>query len=351
MQKKETAIEVKVGALVIFSTALLVAFVMLLGDFRFGDHYEVNVQFETAGGLKQGADVAISGIDVGNVRRIEFEKNEDPHAGLPAVAVEVTLRIDETYASAIREDSQFYITTRGVLGEPYVEISTPSFDSPIVESGATLRGVDPPRMEIILGQAEDLLETLLEMLDDEDEYVADLVANASRFFGVVGGAVDDNRDTLDSALAGLDTTSNEAADVMVNLNRAMGEDGERLDAIVSDVEATTQSASRMTGRLDGRIDPIVDDVSVSAEKARDITETVDRVLVDNEGRIVASLENVEASTEDLNKLTGDALEVMETVKEGDSTAGALLVERDLYEDLQDVMRIIKQQPWRILWKE
>ncbi len=351
MQKKETAIEVKVGALVLFSTALLVAFVMLLGDVRFGDHYEVNVQFETAGGLKQGADVAISGIDVGNVRRIEFVKNEDPAAGLPAVAVEATLRIDETYADAVRENSQFYITTRGVLGEPYVEIATASFEAPIVESGATLRGVDPPRMEIILGQASEMLETLLEMLRDDQEEVSDLIVNASQFFEVMGGAVGDNREVLDSAMVGLDTTSNEAAEFLTTLNTTLGEDGQRLDAIITDVESTTRSTSRMTGRLDGRIDPIVDDVSASASTARDITDTVDRVLVDNEGKIVATLENVETSTEDLNRLTGDALEVMDTVKEGDSTAGALLVERDLYEDLQDVMRIIKQQPWRILWKE
>ncbi len=349
MQKKETAIEVKVGALVIFATGLLVAFVLLLGDVRFGEHYEIHVQFETAGGLKPGAEVAISGIQVGNVRSVDFEKNEDPTDGLPAVAVQTTLRIDEEFADAIREDSNFYITTRGVLGEPYVEITTESFDAPMVDSGAVLRGVDPPRMEILLGQASEMLETLLEMLRDDHENVSELVINASRFFYIMADAVDDNRESLDAALAGLDVTTTEAAELMTLLNESLADD--RLDRILGDVEATTGSARRIAHTVDGDIDPILADVSEAAANAREVTATAQRVLVDNEGRIVATLSNVEESTEDLNQLTGDALAVMEVVKAGDSTAGALLVERELYEDMKDLMRIIKNQPWRILWKE
>ena len=351
MQKKETAIEVKVGALVLFSTALLVAFVLLLGDVRFGDRYEVHVQFETAGGLKPGADVALAGIDVGSVRRVEFQRNEDPNIDLPAVAVQATLNISSEYADAIRENSKFYITTRGVLGEPYVEITTESFDSPLVESGSVLRGVDPPRMEIILQQASEVLETILNMLRDDHAEVSELIVNASNFFEAVGGAVADNRETVDSALAGLETTTSEATKLMALINASMGEDGERLDAIMGDLQATTRGARSITGRVDGRIDPLFDDVSATASTARDVTDTVDRILIDNEGRIIASIENVESATENIDHLSRDAVEVMEIVKDGDSTAGALLVERELYEDMKDLMRVIKQQPWRILWKE
>lgn len=351
MQKKETAIEVKVGALVLFSTALLVAFVFLLGDVRFGPQYEIHVQFETAGGLKPGADVAIAGIDVGNVRRVEFEKNEDPDRGLPAVAVQTTLNIDEQYADAVREDSNFYITTRGVLGEPYVEISTRSFDAPRVESGAILRGVDPPRMEIILQQASEMLETLLEMLRDDHEEVSELVVNAAQFFDVMGNAIADNREAVDSAIVGLDTTTTEAGQFLALLNASMGEDGERLHTIMGDVESTTRGARNITRQLDGEVAPLLEDVSQTASSARELTDTADRILVDNEGRIIASLENVESTTANLDRVSQDAVELMEHVSQGEGTAGALLVERELYEDMKDLMRIIKQQPWRILWKE
>ncbi len=351
MQKKETAIEVKVGALVLFATALLVIFVFLLGDVRLGDQFQIHAQFETAAGLKPGADVAISGIDVGNVRAVEFEKNTDPELGLPAVAVQVTMNVDEEYADAIREDSNFYITTRGVLGEPYIEIMTESFDAPAVESGAVLRGSDPPRMEIILEQATEMLETVLDMLRDDHEEVGELVRNAATFFDTIGGAVGDNRETVDSALQGLDTTTSEAGQFLTLLNSAMGEDGERLDAIVGDVSATSRSARNITGELDGEIGPIVDDVSETAATARDVSESAERIIVDNEGRLIASVENIETSTENLEKISEDGMEVMGKVRDGEGTAGALLVDRELYEDIRDITRTIKQQPWRILWKE
>jgi len=351
MQKKETAIEVKVGALVLFATALLVAFVFLLGDVRFGDQFEVHVQFDTAAGLKPGADVAISGIDVGNVRSVEFEKNDDPEMGLPAVAVEVTLNVDEQYADAIREDSQFYITTRGVLGEPYVEIATASFDAPAVQSGDVLRGSDPPRMEIILEQATEVLETVLDMLRDDHEEVGNLVVHASEFFEVVGGAVADNRETVDSALHGLDTTTSEAGQFLTMLNSSMGEDGQRLQAIVGDVESASRSARNISGQLDGDLAPIMDDVSETAASARNISDSAERIIVDNEGRILASIENVETTTENLEHVSDDAVDLMQGVQDGEGTIGALMVDREVYEDLRDITRTIKQQPWRILWKE
>lgn len=354
MQKKETAIEVKVGALVLFSTALLVAFVFLLGDVRFGDRHEIHVQFETAGGLKTGAEVAIAGIVVGSVNRLEFIRNDDPSAGLPAVAIQATLRVDETYADSIRQNSRFYITTRGVLGEPYIEISTPSFDAPAVASGETLRGVDPPRMEILLGQAEELLNTMVDILQDDRSDIGNLVTNASSFFEVVGGAVGENRDTVDSALRGVDMTANEAASFLAALNAVIGDGGENLDPIVTDARATARSARGIAGRLSGQInqiDPILVDVAETASSTREITGAAERILTENEELIVASLSNLESTTENFLGLSEEAAELMSYVAAGEGTLGALLVERELYEDLTDLLRIIKQQPWRILWKE
>ncbi len=351
MQKKETAIEVKVGALVLFSTALLVGFVFLLGDIRLGDRHEIMVQFETSGGLKTGAEVSISGIQVGNVSRLEFIRNEDPSLGLPAVAVQATLRIDERYADSVREDSQFYVTTRGVLGEPYVEITTPTFDYPPLQSGAVVRGVDPPRMEILLGQAEELLDTLTEILRDDVDDVRDLLVHATSFFKHVGGAVGDNRDTVDATLVNLESTSREASQFLGALNAALGEDGQRLNRIATDAEATARGARRLTTRLDGQIDPVMTDVSEAASSARELADTTRQLLVDNEGRIVAILENVETSSENLRVVSEDAAGLMASVQEGEGTLGALLVEREVYEDLKDILRTIKQQPWRILWKE
>lgn len=351
MQKKETAIEVKVGALVLFATLLLGGFFFLLGDVRVGDDHELFVQFETAGGLKTGADVALSGIVVGSVRNLEFITNEDPDAGLPAVAVQATVRVNPTYADSIRKNSRFYITTRGVLGEPYIEISTLDFSADPVPRGATIRGVDPPRMEILLGQAEELLETLADIVSEDEEDVRALISNASFFFETVGDAVGENRDDIDQTMANLQTSTRVAAQLLGAVNASIGDDGQKLQAIVNDLEATSRNTRNLTGRLGGQIDPLIADVAELTADAREITGTTRRLLVDNEGRILATLDNVETSTENLRIITEDAQAMVEGVSEGEGTLGALMTDREMYEDLKDILRTIKQQPWRILWKE
>ena len=198
MQKKETAIEVKVGALVLFSIALLVAFVLVLGDFSFSKGFEFEVEFNNAGGLKPGADVAIAGINIGNVNKLRFIQNENPGADASAVAVRATLRVDPTYSESIRENSDFFITTRGVLGEPYIEIVTRDFNKSPIAAGAVLHGVDPPRMDIIVAKASQLMSSLNDLLDDPEIHTKDLIANTASFMKTLDGLVVDNRDDLDA---------------------------------------------------------------------------------------------------------------------------------------------------------
>jgi phospholipid/cholesterol/gamma-HCH transport system substrate-binding protein len=46
-----------------------------------------------------------------------------------------------------------------------------------------------------------------------------------------------------------------------------------------------------------------------------------------------------------------ANEIIAHVKSGKGTAGALLMDEALYDDLQELMRDLKHNPWKIMWKE
>ena len=110
---------------------------------------------------------AIAGLNVGNVQTLEFFENKNRNENnMNAVAVRATLSIEKEYAAAVREDSEFFITTRGVLGEPYIEIVTETYKGPAITPGATLRGVDPPRMDLVISRAMRLLKALTDLLED-----------------------------------------------------------------------------------------------------------------------------------------------------------------------------------------
>lgn len=351
MQKKETAIEVKVGALFLFSIALLVAFVLVLGDFSFGDGFHVNVEFDNAGGLKPGADVAIAGLNVGTVQELRFLKNEgatDPDAA--AVAVRAKLRVDAAYADSIRTNSDFFITTRGVLGEPYIEIVTRDFSAPAVQPDAVLRGVDPPRMDLIVARASELLHALTDLLDDPDIKAKDLLANTASLMKNLDLFLVENRPALDETLGNVRDGSASAKNILAGLDVAVA-DGQELRGIFSDTRVVARNARGITARLDKEFDPLMDDVVAVAGSARNVMVSADRIVTQNEAKISGTIDNVHTSSARLEQLSSDAQVVMANVSQGKGTVGALISDREIYDDLKEMLRVIKQRPWKIVWKE
>lgn len=351
MQKKDTAIEVKVGALFLFSVALLVAFVLVLGDFSFGEGFTFNVEFDNAGGLKPGADVAIAGLNVGTVQELRFLKNE--RADGPndnAVAVRAKIRVEKDYADSIRENSDFFITTRGVLGEPYIEIVTRDFDSPPIKNDAVVRGVDPPRMDLIVAKASELLTVLTELLDDPDIHAKDLLANTASLMKHLDELLVHNRSDLDQIVKNVNAGSEDAKEILAGVNHAVG-DGKSLKSIFTDVEVVASKSNRITTRIAGDIDPIMDDVTVTAGNVKTLSESANRVITNNEAKINDTIANVHSSTERLDRLSSDAQVVVSNVSQGKGTVGALISDREIYDDLKEMLRVIKQRPWKIVWKE
>lgn len=351
MQKKETSIEVKVGALVLFSLTLLVGFVLILGDFSFSDGFTLHVDFDNAGGLKPGAEVAIAGISVGNVQELKFqptEKKTDPSK--PAVGVRATLRIDKEYADSLRVDNNFFISTRGVLGEPYIEIETVSLDTALLEEGAVVQGTQPPRLDVIVRKASGLLDTVQDLLTDPSMPTKDLLGNAASLMGHLDELIVDNRENIDETVNNTRMTTEEAAKLLAALNFAV-DDGKGVQQMLRDAQTTASRARSISTKVDGKIAPLLDDATVTAENARVISDSAKRLLADNEQKIQDSVDNVHASTESIEAASGSANSIIARIEAGEGTVGRVLADREMYDDVKEILRTIKRQPWKILWKE
>src|SRR5690349_22086870 len=105
----------------------------------------VTATFHQVGQLAEGADVQIAGRVVGQVDAIQLV----PKSG----GVALRLRIQERYAGWAAPNGEYFITAKGVLGEPYLEIGPPPDGAARtrgLEDGDTVRGIDPPRMDQVL---------------------------------------------------------------------------------------------------------------------------------------------------------------------------------------------------------
>src|SRR4051794_10022183 len=72
VSKQPRGLEFRVGVLLLAAAAILVAFVMVLGNFSFRSGYSIKVDYDYVGSLQVGAPVKISGIKVGKVSDVEF---------------------------------------------------------------------------------------------------------------------------------------------------------------------------------------------------------------------------------------------------------------------------------------
>jgi len=138
----KTKLELKVGIFVFVGLMILLIFVLSIGGFKtwsFG--YNVKFFFNFINGVKIGAPVRFSGVDVGQVKRIKFITLVD---GKPKVEITSWVKKEVN----IPVDSRVWVNTLGLLGEKYVEVM-PGTSADYVQHNQSLEGTDPIAMQEI----------------------------------------------------------------------------------------------------------------------------------------------------------------------------------------------------------
>src|SRR5262245_580877 len=117
------SIEVKVGILILTAVGLLAAFILVMGGINFQPTYPIYVEFDDPGVLQGGAPVKIAGVKVGKISEIQFRGGEvNPSTGRRDPLVRIKVVVEKRYQKSIHENSIFYVTTQGVLGEQFLAV-------------------------------------------------------------------------------------------------------------------------------------------------------------------------------------------------------------------------------------
>jgi len=120
-------IEVLVGALFLMAVLAFVFLALNVSNFSgisASKGYKVTAQFNNIGGLSTKAKVTMSGVTIGRVTSISYDKQ--------AFQAIVTMSIDPKY-DYLPEDSQASIYTAGLLGEQYISLEPGAEDAFLIE--------------------------------------------------------------------------------------------------------------------------------------------------------------------------------------------------------------------------
>jgi phospholipid/cholesterol/gamma-HCH transport system substrate-binding protein len=164
-------LEIKVGAFIVSGVFLLTMFVFAIGDLStyFQPGYTLRVLFDTANGITEGSPVQYAGVEVGKVQKVAIKYRPD-HT--PSVELYVRLPSSVT----VRADDEAAISTFGLLGEKYLEITPGPGQGSIVEPDGQLVGKPPVSTEDVIERSSEVLDELKQTLQGVNSLVGDLEA-------------------------------------------------------------------------------------------------------------------------------------------------------------------------------
>jgi phospholipid/cholesterol/gamma-HCH transport system substrate-binding protein len=167
-QKQLKWSQLRVGLTVLFASVTLAVLIFLMSGTAgwFTHKIVLKAYFDNAGGLRVGAPVRLSGVDIGNITHIRIVGDK------PATPVEVTMKVNTNYAFLLRKDSIALLATAGILGETYVDIDSATAKGPQVMDGDTLAIRSQPELQDVVRASQGTLQNIDVLLKRLDRIVA-----------------------------------------------------------------------------------------------------------------------------------------------------------------------------------
>jgi phospholipid/cholesterol/gamma-HCH transport system substrate-binding protein len=284
--KALTWTELRVGIVAIFSLVVLAITIVYVGSgggTPWGRKYELKALMSDINGLKEGAPVRVGGLEVGSVKKVDFDRKGQ--------MVEVVMTLDRRVQPRVTTKSEAALGSMGLLGEKAVDITPSTEGSPIEDGG------------YITGAADDPFKGLLTATSESTSHLNKILARMDAGEGTMGKALRDEE------------LYNRMVDVSVRLQAAMGK---------------LESSSGPLGRL-------VNDAQMSRELASSVKGIESIVARVDQGKgPLGALSKDEQLVADLKSMTKNLNDVTAKLQRGEGSAGRLLHDDALVNKLDSV---------------
>ena len=283
----------------------------------------------------------VAGVKVGKVSEMSFLGGKiDPKTNRRTL-VRAKLSIEQRVKEAIHEDADFYVTTQGVLGEQFLAIEPGSTQKPVLPDGAVVKGIDPPRLDLFLAKAYELLDTTMTSIRNNRELISDIATNTAGLLKNLNGVLSDNRDRINRIVANLESLSAEANTLTVHA-RSQYVDNPKIVRTIDNVDRIAVELQRDTG-------PLLKDAKEALANINRASAVVGSP--EEQQKLKKAVADVAELAARANATAADAQAIVTHIKKGKGTVGALVMDEAVYDDVQEMVRDLKHNPWKFLWRE
>lgn len=283
--------EVKAGLLVITGGILFLIFLFAISGLEaWKDKAIYYARFTYVGGITEGSLVRLGGFEIGRVSKIQLPADSDSR-------IELVLEVNPDVK--IRQNSQAFLTSIGIMGAPYVEIATGTADSPIIPPGTMLNCIEFASLSQVSGKMGNVSDNLSVLL----EHLTELLNKQ-------------NRDHISSILTDMDTM--------------VGQSSQNMKSILANLDLLTQSLTQTFKQLELLI---ASNDSIITQSMGDLREILQLTR--------ASLANMEQTSRNVNVLMTD---------NGANYSEIIKNLRVLTQNMEEFSQQIKEQPWNLIFR-
>ena len=336
----ESGVEYKVGLLMVGAMCLFAAFIFVLGKCSLSSGYTLYADYDYSGNVQPGAPVKVSGITVGRVEEVEFRGGKiDPKTGR-RVQVRVELWIENRARESIRQDAEMFINTAGVLGEQYVEIVPgANWDSPPMPPGSIVVGVNPPRTDLVVARLYELLDLMTMVMREDKDKIALILTNAANAVDQVDGILVENRPRVGKLIDAVTGLAIESTEVLAKVDQGL--DPRVLNKTMKDTNQLIVTAEQTLAEVGPPATGLLKEGTRVLGLATD--QRVERALV--------AVDKGAAAADEAAVLLRNANGAVTDLRGGKGTVGALFARSEVYEDVREMVRDLRRNPWKLIWKE
>lgn len=306
-RKQLTWTKLRVGVLIISGLIVLAVGIFFISGQAsfFARHYELKTYFSGAESLRDGAQVRLAGIVVGNVSGIKLSPYTEPSR-----AVQVDMKVTQKYQDQIRTDSVATIDTVGLLGEAYIDISRGGPGATPIPDGGTVQSHEEADMKQIVQNANDVVSNLRVLSNT----LNDITKQIQHGQGSIGRLIYDEK-----FYNNLNNTITEAQKLMTQIQEGHGTIGKLL---------TDESFYNRTVAALDKVNKILDQVQSGNGSA-------------------AKFINDPSIYNNLDQATKRANSLMASLNESKGTLGKLIKDPSLYDHLDETVRHVNVITGRI----
>ena len=263
--------------------------------------YTLYATFSNVSGLKDKAKVTVSGVVVGYVKGIELT----PQGARVAMSIYTNYKIPK--------DSICSISTTGLLGETYIEITQGKSNVYLANNQSFVYAQSAVGLNNVMRGASEVLN------QQNRDNLAKTLKNIAVLTANLNEVVNENRAALRAIIM-------DAKQVMLAFDRAVSNINETVLQSRPDLKAALENAKTSMGKLNSSLDNVYA-----------LTENV------KEGKgTIGGLMTKDDIYNNINNATANINEISRKINEGKGTVGKLVNDEGVYDNLNSTLKDLKE---------